>query len=285
MNNPQSLPGAPQYHTVLSALSPPTTLDITEWQQWAHAAWTGCLKNSHNENSLPPALWDMVEDRLLRQPTVLPLDAARILRVVLRSLTPPPTACDVLTQWWDAHREALRLQRSSAPSAQDGTFSPIGEVLLECSSMCEIQGWNTRYASAAMTQAQAAHVLESLTPNTWALLESVIIEWASTEKDSPGLSEMLVGFGARVDCPITKTAQWVELYFAQLSVGRTSPWLLAWLDHGRLPFNPLPPELLSRLLQSPDRPVREYAIRTMAHGRAPHSPLAVDLPPIRPLLY
>lgn len=283
INNPEFIPDTPKHHMVITDLSPPSTLDVREWHDWTASAGRGWMEEDNlKDTSLPPALWDIIAERLLRHDPDTLLDSAHIVSGVLQFLTPPPAVCDAFSAWWDAHRDALRTQ--SALSVFQKSELHLGEVLLECRHLREMPDWATRYATADMTITQAENVLNALTPQLWSALETVFLEWARTRASDPNFGKALAILDDRVNGPITQAAQWMDVYLAQCSSGHPTGWFLTWVDHGQLPFTSLPPSLLARLLQAPDRQVREYAIRTMAHSRATQSPPALDSAPARPLL-
>jgi len=282
LNNTQSIQGTPGYAMALSDLSPPSTLDLDAWQQWIQAAGVSWMASNGEEPALPSGLWDNLTERLLRHDPSTLLTAGRILSRVLQSLTPPPAVCDLLSAWWDTHRDALRPQ--PALSSYGPAPRRLGEVLLDCPYLNETPDWSRRYTSPEMTLEQAENVLNSLTPQTWPAIEPAILQWALTFADNSRLGTALSILESRMDCHITQTSQWMEVYLAHYSACHSSSWVLGWLNEGRLPYTPLPQSLLARLLQAPDRQVREYAIRTMAHARSTQSPPALDSSPARPLL-
>jgi len=111
-----------------------------------------------------------------------------------------------------------------------------------------------------------------------------VLDWALSHAQEAGLGDVLSVLCDRIEYPLTQISQWIEVYLAHRSAGHSAVWFLDWLSHGGLPLTTLAPSLVGRLLQSPDRPVREYAIRTMAHGRSPQTQSAPDGSAPRPLL-
>jgi len=272
------LPGTAEYKMAIDDLSPPTTTNISEWETWAIEVSQGLKNSLQQQKSLKESLWHVVSERLIRSGTVPPLEAARLLRIVLESMTPPATACDAVAAWWDIHREELRTKNARPDSR---TSQPLlGEILLDSVSLTRTPAWPIRYASPEMTRGQAANVFKWLTPRIWLAVESVMIEWGRHDRNASFSDETFCLFEEHEECPITQSAHWAELYVTQCAGGHAPRWLTRWIERGRFPLTPLPQATLRRLLEAPDRKVREYAIRSMAQHRAPpNTPVADSAPP------
>jgi len=265
---------------VLEDVSPPTTLDLEAWNDWAdYICAAGDDQPAPQVAMIEHSLWEIIRDRLVRSNTVPAIQAARLLRSVLKSITPSAPAYVWLSAWWDEHREVLRTQPALPESAQ--VNSPIGELLLEASPLSETPDWASRYASEEMTRSQTENVLRSISYRSWARVEDVILAWARQEKHASILDPTLSLLDVRIDCTMARPAQWLEVYTAQRAAGHSAGWVIGWLAKGRLSQTVLPPSLLRQLLQAPDREVREYAIRSMAQSRATQNTPVTEPAPTR----